>query len=70
MKKIISEGKKAEDGKDPMPHQQINPTNEEVIERLKIAMQKDIEKYGMPDSKKMEKKLHFIDVKKYFEGLE
>lgn len=40
--------------------------NKAVVARLKKAMQMNIEKYGMPDSSKMEKKLYFIDPKDHF----
>ncbi len=44
-----------------------DPRNQEVLERFKKVMQMNIEKYGPIDSSKVEKKLHFIDPKLYFE---
>ena len=43
-----------------------NKFNTEALERIRSAVQKSIEKYGMPDSSKMEKKLYFIDPKDHF----
>jgi len=43
-----------------------DPRNQEVLERFKKVMQMNIEKYGPIDSSKVEKKLHFIDISKYF----
>ncbi len=43
-----------------------NKSNTEALERIKGAVQKSIEKYGTPDSSKMEKKLYFIDPKDHF----
>ena len=43
-----------------------NMSNMEALERIRSAVQKSIEKYGMPDSSKMEKKLYFIDPKDHF----
>ena len=40
-------------------------SNEEAKARIKSAVQKIIEQYGLPDTSKMEKKLYFIDPNKY-----
>ena len=57
---------KAKDSKTKNSLQKEKDSNEEVIARIKSTVQKSIEKYGMPDSSKMEKKLYFIDPSKYF----